>query len=290
MRDLQLVIMAAGMGSRYGGLKQIDEFGPGRAFLMDYAIYDAYRMGVRLVTVVVRESFAAQIEDVLHSKWKSRPDLKFQFVLQDLNDLPSGFTPPAGREKPWGTAHVLYALRNAVKTPFIIQNADDFYGRAGLQRLFDFLQEHPDRHALAGYPLEKTLSPHGAVTRGLCQVKGDRLIAIEEVGGILHGDPRRVQASMNLWAFAPSLFPHVERTFTNFLKLKGTEEKSEYLIPTMINDLLREGALEVASLPVDSPWFGVTHREDKESAQKRIAQMIAEGVYPEDLFAVEIPR
>lgn len=285
MGDLQLVIMAAGMGSRYGGLKQIDAFGPGEAFLMDYAIYDAYQLGVRRVCVVVRESFLPQIRQILADKWGARKDLAFHFVCQDLNDLPEGFKPPLDREKPWGTAHVLYALRHSVKTPFLIINADDFYGRPGIERLVSFLKHNPGQHALSGYPLAKTLSPHGPVTRGLCQVDGDELVKIEEVTGIRPGDPRQAIASMNLWGFDPSIFPLVETAFTGFLQRQIMNEKSEYLIPTLVNDLLQSGAIKVRALPVDSPWFGVTHREDKSIVQNKIARLIAEGTYPENLFA-----
>lgn len=285
MAELQLVIMAAGMGSRYGGLKQIDEFGPSQAFLMDYAIYDAYQAGIRRVCIVVRESFRDDIASRIQKKWGATKDLSFHFVNQDIRDLPAGYHVPAGREKPWGTAHVLFVLKPHIQTPFIIMNADDFYGREGISDLAQFVRQNPGKHGLAGYPLQETLSKHGPVTRGLCEVNGDQVVSIDEVKEIHWGDPRQKLASMNLWGFQPEIFGKVDAAFREFLAKKIEVTNSEYQIPQMINDLLLADKVKVTALPVQSMWFGVTHREDKEMVQNKIASLIAEGKYPENLFA-----
>lgn len=282
--DLQLVIMAAGMGSRYGGLKQIDEFGPGRAFLMDYAIYDAYRLGVRKVTLVVRDHFLDQIRNLLQSKWSQYSDLKFNFVCQDGADLPAGFKKPEAREKPWGTSHVLFSLRHTVKGPFMIMNADDFYGRAGIRDLTAFMLKNPGQQALAAYPLQQTLSPHGPVTRGVCEITGGKLVSIDEVSKIFPDDPRKSYVSMNLWGFTDEIFALNEKALAAFLTANSGSLTAEYQIPHMINDLLKSRAVMVTAVPVDSPWFGVTHREDKEIVQAKIAALVHDHVYPENLF------
>jgi dTDP-glucose pyrophosphorylase len=284
MANIQVVIMAAGLGSRYGGLKQIDEFGPSREFLMDYAIYDAYQLGIRQICVVVRESFLAEIKDLLQTKWHEYEDLKFDFVCQETSDIPVEFQGQEQREKPWGTAHVLFILRNKIKTPFIIMNADDFYGRVAMKSLVDFLTANPDKQALASYRLQKTLSPFGPVTRGICEIKEGQLVAIDEVSGILSTDTRNGFASMNLWGFSPKLFSLVEESFLNFLKVNIKEPRVEYQIPQMINDFLKEEKIKVAALPVESDWFGVTHKDDKEPVQGKINDLVQKGTYPQNLF------
>jgi dTDP-glucose pyrophosphorylase len=285
MVNLQVVIMAAGLGSRYGGLKQIDEFGPSREFLMDYAIYDSYQLGIRRICVVVRESFLAEIKDLLASKWQAYEDLQFDFICQETADLPSEFRGQEQREKPWGTAHILYVLRDQIKTPFIIMNADDFYGRSAMKMIAKFLIENPEKQSLVSYALQKTLSPFGPVTRGICEIKDGKLVAIDEVSGILPTDPRQGFASMNLWGFSPSLFALVEDSFKTFLKKNIKETKTEYQIPQMINDFLKEKKIEIVALPIDSEWFGVTHKDDKEPVQQKINALIENGTYPQSLFA-----
>jgi NDP-sugar pyrophosphorylase family protein len=283
--NLEVVIMAAGMGSRFGGLKQIDGMGPSGEFLMDYAIYDAYRAGVRAFCLVVRENFRQQLVELMNSKWKNFSDMKFRFVCQELNEVPEKFTPNQERTKPWGTAHVLYVLRRSLTTPFVIMNADDFYGRAGIGSLLSFLRETSDQHALVGYPLKKTLSPYGPVTRGVCEVRDDLVMDIDEVSKIYADDPRDSFASMNLWGFQPSIFPFVADEFEKFLETGFVSTTSEYQIPQMVSNLLRAKKIQVRCIPTDSPWFGVTYQEDKEQVQKKIQNLIASGEYPNNLFA-----
>jgi dTDP-glucose pyrophosphorylase len=285
MSNLQVVIMAAGLGSRYGGLKQIDEFGPSQEYLMDYAIYDAHRAGISQVCVIVRDHFKAEIQQIMTKKWAAYKDLNFNFVSQETTDLPAEFRGKIQREKPWGTAHILYVLRDIIKSPFIIMNADDFYGREAIQSLNDFLRQKPNGHALVSYMLRKTLSLHGAVTRGLCDIKNDKLVSIDEVGGIEPNDTREAFASMNLWGFSPSAFKNVEELFVRFLRQNAESPKAEYQIPTMVNDLLKENKIDITAIPTKSDWFGVTYKEDKDLVKNKIAQLVERGVYPKNLFA-----
>ena len=285
MTELKLVIMAAGMGSRFGSLKQMEGLGPSNEFLMDYAIYDAYQAGVRDICLVVRESFLTAIRDRMTSVWKAYSDLKFEFVCQEVSDLPEGYKVPAERAKPWGTAHVLYVLRKQIKSPFLIINADDFYGRAGIQTMVNFLKQNPQKNALVGYPLKNTLSPHGPVTRGVCDIKNNQLVGIDEVEKIFFDDPRQVLASMNLWGFTPSIFSLIEKSFDTFLDKNIENPKAEYQIPQIINDLLKSQKIEVTALSTDSEWFGVTYKEDKEAVQGKLNALIEKRVYPKSLFA-----
>jgi dTDP-glucose pyrophosphorylase len=285
MSNLQVVIMAAGLGSRYGGLKQIDEFGPAQEYLMDYAIYDAHKAGINQDCVIVRDHFKAEIQQIMAKKWQAYKDLQFNFVSQETTDLPVPFRGKIQREKPWGTAHILFVLRNILKTPFVIMNADDFYGREAIQSLSEFLVRKPGEHALVSYELQKTLSLHGAVTRGICEIKNDKLVSIDEVSGIEPGDQRHAFASMNLWGFSPQAFSHVEELFVRFLEKNADSPKAEYQIPTMVNDLLQEKRIEITAIPTKSDWFGVTYKEDKDLVKNKIASLVERGVYPENLFA-----
>ena len=287
MTDLKLVIMAAGLGSRFGGLKQIHELGPSGEFLMDYAIYDAYQAGVKEVCLVVQSHFKEQIEIVINSRWESYKDLTFSFVCQDVKDLPSEFNFPQ-REKPWGTTHVLYALRNAIKGPFLIMNADDFYGRNAIQSLASSMMSKKNEHAFVAYPLKETLSPHGSVTRGVCEIENGFLKNIDEVKEIYSNDNRGGFVSMNLWGFSPEVFTLINEQFKKFLKEKGDDLKAEYQIPQVVNDLLQESKIKISSLETDSPWFGVTYKEDEGTVRNKIAKLVSDGVYPESLFKVDM--
>lgn len=283
MSNIQVVIMAAGMGSRFGGLKQIDGMGPSDEFLMDYAIYDAYKAGVREICLVVRESFRPEIEKLMADRWAQRKDLKFKFICQELTDLPQGFD-KVEREKPWGTAHVLYVLRKYLNAPFAIMNADDFYGRDAIQSMVSFLSKSENQHALVSYPLKETLSPNGPVTRGVCVIEGNQLKSIDEVPKIFPDDKREAFVSMNLWGFSPSIFPAIEEYFKKFLDKNIQDPKAEYQIPQVINDLLKTNQIRVEAIPTSSPWFGVTYKEDKESVQNKIKSLVNKGIYPESLF------
>lgn len=285
MPELKLVIMAAGLGSRYGGLKQIDSFGPSGEFLMDYAIYDAYKCGVRHICLIIRDYFKTDIESLMVAKWRAYKDLKFEFVSQETADLPAEFIGKSRREKPWGTAHILFVLKDKIKTPFIIMNADDFYGRDAIGSLANFLVKNHACHALISYQLQHTLSPHGAVTRGICEIHNGRLLAIDEVSGIAPNDSRQSLVSMNLWGFSPQLFNPAEELLKSFLAQYIDNPKIEYPIPTLINDLLKLRRIEVNAIPTNAEWFGVTYQEDKVPVQKKINSLIEKKIYPENLFS-----
>jgi NDP-sugar pyrophosphorylase family protein len=281
--NLEIVIMAAGMGSRFGGLKQMDGMGPSGEFLMDYAFYDAYQAGVRHFTLVVRESFKSDIETLMKEKWAKYPDITFKFICQEMDHLPKGFS--SDREKPWGTTHVLYCLKDHVKHPFLVMNADDYYGKEAITQLVEFLKSNPNQHAMIGYPLQKTLSKFGPVTRGVCETEGNIIKSIEEVQKIEPDDKRDNTVSMNLWGFSPSFFELVDENFTKFLKDNIDDPKSEYQIPELVNDLLAENKVKIELIKTNSPWFGVTYKEDKPQVQQKFQKLVDDGVYPRGLFA-----
>lgn len=301
--ELALVVMAAGVGSRYGGLKQVDPVGPGGEFVMDYAVYDAWRCGVERAVFVIRRDMADEFHRLRGARYAQR--LRVDYVFQELDDLPAGHTPTPGRSRPWGTAHAVRAARAAVTTPFLCVNADDFYGREGVERLAAFLRRPPEpgpeQHAMVAFRLRNTLSEHGTVSRGVCQVGADgRLVAIREHaaiarrGGGIHekvgagsvttfsGDER---VSMNLWGFQTSLFAELEGRFARFLEAHHHDVKAEYQLPRVVDELIHEGRAAVRVLDTDATWFGVTHREDRPAAEARLRELVASGAYPSPLWS-----
>jgi len=293
--------MAAGMGSRYGGLKQIDPMGPGGEPVMAYSIYDAIRAGFEKVVFIIRRDFEGSFRDAIVSKWENHIEVDCAF--QALEDLPSGFPVPEGREKPWGTAHAMLAAEGSVEGPFAILNADDFYGADAFTRMADFLNglpwgEGPVASAMVGYQLRRTLSEHGSVARGLCQCdEQGNLTSVDERTKLfqagegaedrtdeevrmLSGDEL---VSMNFWGFSPSIFPFARERFSEFLKKRGGEPKSEFYIPQVVDELIRSDRGFCRVLETSSQWFGVTYREDKPAVQESIRALIEAGVYPDSL-------
>lgn len=302
----ELLILAAGMGSRYGGLKQMDRMGPGGGTVLDYSIFDALRAGFWRVVFVTRRDIAEAFEEGVVAKWRGKTDCELAF--QDLDDLPEGFAVPEGRAKPWGTAHAIRAGRRAVRGPFAAINADDFYGAGAFRALAGFLggRAAEGRHAMVAYRLGNTLSAHGSVSRGVCLRGADGgLRAIEEhtrvarrADGSLWNEPEGGEAkalsgeepvSMNCWGFHPSIFGELERDFAGFLReaAAGGEKalKAEYTIPAVVDGLIRSGRGRVELLETDAQWFGVTYREDRADVAGRIAALTEAGVYPADLWA-----
>ncbi len=297
-----LVILAAGMGSRYGGLKQMDPMGPNGETVLDYSVFDAIRAGFGRVVFIIREDFADAFRQGVGAKFADL--IQVDYVFQNLNDLPPGFTVPDGRQKPWGTAHAVRAARHAVREPFAVINADDFYGRDAYQQAARFFSNLPadaaDRMAMIGYPLENTLSEHGRVNRGICETDANgNLTRVEEFvdierepdgvvrGNALDGTRRTVPdgslVSMNFWAFGPDFFARLEAAFTRFLQQSGSELKSECYIPTVVDQLIRENGAQCPVLRTTSHWFGVTYPEDKPMVVDSIRQLIAAGEYPPSL-------
>lgn len=297
--EYTLVVLAAGMGSRYGGLKQLDPMGPGGATVLDYSVYDALHGGFGKVVFVIREDFADAFKASVGSKFEERMEVAYAY--QDLSDLPEGYALPDGREKPWGTAHAVRAARAAVDGPFAVINADDFYGAEAYVRMvayFESSAEEPElRSALVAYPLERTLSEHGTVNRGLCTLERDCLKTVEEhesiarrPDGVIEGRnlagatvtlAAKAPVSMNFWGFTPAFFSSLEAAFESFLEAHGTEPKAECYLPSVVDQLICEEQTECAVLESQGQWFGVTYPEDKPRVQARIAELVAGGVYPE---------
>lgn len=300
-----LLVLAAGMGSRYGGLKQMDPMGPNGETVLDYSVYDAIRAGFGRVVFIIREDFAEAFKNGVGARFADR--IQVDYAFQKLDDLPQGFTVPAGRTKPWGTAHAVRSARDLVKESFAVINADDFYGKDAYERAAEFLNttiaENDKAHyAMIGYPLINTLSDHGDVNRGICtRSDGDLLTGVEEYvkierevdgvvrGNALNGERKEVcensPVSMNFWAFTHCFFDFLEEDFISFLTEHGQAEKSEYYIPTVVDALIRQGKADCKVINTSSHWFGVTYPDDKQHVVASIAKLIESGEYPSDLTA-----
>ena len=297
-----LLVLAAGMGSRYGGLKQIDPMGPSGETILDYSVFDAIRAGFGKVVFIIRPDFEKDFRDRIAAKFAGRIDVGFAF--QTIDQLPSGFTVPAGREKPWGTTHAILCARDEVTTPFAVINADDFYGRdsyATLGRFLSAVANESTGYAMVGFTLKNTLSEHGTVARGVCKTDASgKLTDIQELtkitklanGAEHRGEDGQVvpltgdePVSMNMWGFTPAIFPQLDADFRAFLAAKGTEMKSEAYIPMSVGNLIASGRATCQVLRSDSTWFGVTYREDKPIVQASISQQVAGGAYPSSLWA-----
>lgn len=295
-----LLIMAAGLGSRYGGNKQVDTLGPHGEILMEYSIYDACQAGFDRVVFVIRQSMKDTFHEKVGEKIGRRVPVAYAF--QEADTLPAGFIPPEGRVKPYGTVHAVLCARDVIHEPFAVINADDYYGREAFRTMADHLRAWQGREgerlaAMVGYELRNTVSPHGSVTRGVCQVDGrHHLKAVHETMEITlrpdgtiwdqAGDaPLAPDAlvSMNFWGFTPAIFPACERLLEDFLRGKaGDPLKKEYPLPVMVDTLMQEG-LSVSVLPTCSAWFGVTYREDRSGVAEALQKLHENGTYPERL-------
>ena len=295
-----LVVLAAGMGSRYGGLKQVDPVGPSGEAILDYSVFDAVRGGFGKVVFIIRKDFETEFKEKVGRKYEGLVPVEYCF--QDITDLPAPFTVPEGRTKPWGTAHATRAARQVVKEPFAVINADDFYGRDAFARLGAFLSQQKDglHFAMVGYRLDLTLSENGSVARGICDIAADgSLKGVTEMTKLVKaGDmaenredeanpvkvPLDARVSMNCWGFSAGLFAELERRFPEWLAKRGTELKSEWYIPFVVDELIHEGKADCQVLPTDSSWFGVTYREDKPFVVGEIKKLVEKGEYPNRLF------
>ena len=297
-----LLVLAAGMGSRYGGLKQLDPVGPGGETILDYAVFDAIRAGFGRVVFVIRRDFADAFNSQVAAKYAGR--IQVDTVFQALDALPPGAALPAGREKPWGTGHAVWCARDAIHEPFAVIGADDFFGRDAFVQLAAFLSPlaprpsaagaspSPATFAMVGYRLANTLSENGAVARGVCTVGADgQLRTVVENTGILRTDvgPGRKYTgeeivSMNCWAFTPAFFPALDRQWREFIAARGGELKSEFYLPEAVSQQIAAGGATVAVRPTSAEWFGVTFREDKPRVQAALAALAARGDYPVPLF------
>ena len=303
MTKATLVILAAGMGSRYGGLKQMDSFGPSGEAIIDYSIYDAIEAGFQKIVFIIRESFKQDFVDFFSGKFDDK--IEIAFVTQELNHIPSAFKMDPERVKPWGTAHAVARAKQEVEGPFAVINADDYYGKEAyltLMEFFDNTSSDANEFCIIGYFLENTLSDYGTVNRGVCSMDDQGYLeSIEECTKILReedgiirfpqdsDDKKELGAktlvSMNMFGFKPSYFDHFDNEFTAFLTNHGTELKSEFYIPTLLDTLIKTGRVNLKVLESESDWFGVTYQDDKPFVVERINKLVASGAYPEKLWA-----
>jgi len=293
-----LLVLAAGMGSRYGGLKQIDPVGPAGETIIDYSIFDAMRSGFGKLVFVIRKDIEQQFRDIIGARFEKR--IAVEYAYQELDTLPTGYSVPAGRTKPWGTTHAILMAESVIREPFAAINADDFYGQQAYQLIAQHLTSGTADSAMVGFILRNTLSRFGSVARGVCRVDGsNQLTSVVEMMKIepdgsgakntdasgqitpLTGDEA---VSMNFWGFTPAVFPQLRTQFDAFLKKSGQEQKSECYIPSTVNDLVHAAQARVQVLRTSDSWFGVTYREDRPQVVESIRQLIAQGKYPEKLW------
>ncbi len=301
MMQPTLVVMAAGVGSRYGGLKQIDPVGPSGEIMLDYSVYDALRAGFGKVVFIIRRDIERDFQKAIGAPIQKR--IAVEYAFQELADLPAGFAVPAGRAKPWGTGHAVLACRHAVREPFAVINADDFYGArsyAVLARALAALAPDDTRYCMVGFQLRNTLSEHGAVTRGICEVDAHRMLVriverfkVERTeAGARYEDPHGRWttlrgdeiASMNMFGFTPALFAQLADRFPAFLRETAGQPKAEFLIPAVVDALIREGAATLRVLATPDSWFGVTYKDDKPRVAAGIRRLVDAGVYPAPLW------
>jgi len=297
-----LLILAAGMGSRYGGLKQLDAMGPSGEVVLDYSVFDAIRAGFGKVVFVIRRDFEEQFRTQVGARFKDT--IRVDYAFQDINDLPAGFTVPEGRTKPWGTAHAVLAAEGVVHEPFLMINADDFYGRDAFAKIAADLSaprvdDGRSHYSMVGFYLKNTLSDHGSVARGVCTRDADGMLAsVTEMTKIFRtadGAENRetdppVQltgeevVSMNFFGFTPEIFGQLRTAFTEFLKTNGTDLKAECYVPKEVDTLIRTGQADVKVLESNDSWFGVTYPEDKADVVASIAALVEAGAYPRSLW------
>ena len=285
--------MAAGMGSRYGGLKQLDKVGPNGETIIDYSVYDAMQAGFTKVIFIIRRDFEDQFKMQITDKYSGRFTVEFAF--QEINDLPNGFSCPNGREKPWGTGQAILCSKKLIHEPFAVINGDDYYGRESFQVIADYYNNGGNQFSMVGFRLDKTLSDFGPVTRGVCTVENNLLDTVVETENIQKkgfsiSSNRNITldgnepVSMNMWGFTPALFNYLHEDFINFLNDVGMELKNEFLIPTVINNLVQNNQEEVYVLRSNASWFGITYKEDQPFVVTKIQELINSGIYPSPLF------
>ncbi len=297
-RSPALLVLAAGMGSRYGGLKQIDPVGPGGETLLEYSVYDALRAGFSRIVFVIRRDIESEFREAVGGKFEAMCEVRYAF--QELSDLPDGFSVPEGRTKPWGTTQAILAAEGELDRPFAAINADDFYGPAAFRLLCGHLASGSNECAMVGYVLRQTLSPHGTVARGVCRLSDGHLASIEELTRIAasgsgavytdeSGAERRLSGdetvSMNFWGAPTSIFRPLGAQFEEFLRESGGSLTSEFYIPAAVNKLVQTGSVRVRVYRTEDPWFGVTYKEDRPAVVEGIRRLVDAGLYPERLWA-----
>lgn len=303
MKSPTLLILAAGMGSRYGGLKQIDPVGPSQETVLDYSVFDALRSGFGKIVFVIRRDFEAEFRKVVGRRFEGRAEIGY--VFQDVTDLPGGRQAPAGRAKPWGTGHAVWCARDALAEPFAVINADDYYGADSFRQLGAFLSAAdsaatPAPCCMVGFRLDNTLSEHGTVSRGICATDAEqRLLSVEECTAIerVPGGGARQETSggariftgeetvsMNCWGFTPSVLPALERGLVRFVEERGAEMNAEFYLPFAVAGMIARREAAVRVLPTASSWFGITYRDDRPHVVEALRALVRDGVYPERLW------
>lgn len=295
-----LLILAAGMGSRFGGLKQVEPVGPNGETILEYSIFDAIRSGFGKVVFVIRESFAVDFKARFESKLSGK--IEIEYVYQELDKLPEGFELPEGREKPWGTGHAVLMAKDKINEPFAAINADDFYGAGAYQVMADYLSKSvkSEVFSMVGYQLNNTLSDFGSVSRGICvtdennkltKITETHKIRMENETIICESENQEIvqlsgqeTVSMNFWGFHPSVFDRIENQFIDFLKENIQLPKSEFYIPFVVFEMIQKGQAVVDVLKADSPWFGVTYKDDKPFVIEQISKLTKKGIYPNKLW------
>ncbi|MEO7961526.1 MAG: sugar phosphate nucleotidyltransferase [Ginsengibacter sp.] len=294
-----LLILAAGMGSRYGGIKQMDEFGPSGETIIDYSIYDAIRSGFGKVVFVIRQDFAEAFRNGFESKLKGK--IETEYVMQEMDSCTDGFEMKVERTKPWGTSHAVLCAKDAIQEPFAVINADDFYGKDAFEKANKFLTEtvNEKTHCIIGYQLSKTLSENGTVSRGVCEVDDfDNLVSIvERVKVYRDGDQIIYEAgeskyplaadtpvSMNFWGFDPSVFPFIQELFGRFLEENADNPKAEFFIPIIGDSFIQQPGCKIKVITTSAQWFGVTYKEDAPDVKASIRKLVDDGEYPEKLW------
>jgi len=299
MNSVTLLVLAAGMGSRYGGLKQLDAVGPNGETVIDYSVFDAIRAGFKKVVFIIREDFKKEFQSSIGNKFQSQ--IEVEYAYQKLEVLPPGYSLPQDREKPWGTGHAILSAKQVVNEPFAVINADDFYGKLAYQKIFQYLStvsidSSPSRFCMVGYPLINTLSEFGSVSRGICIVSDqnklesvNELTCIQKIENeivneaevqkrqVLSGDE---VVSMNMWGFTPQLFSQLEKLFSEFLSENIDNLSSEFYIPFAVDNLIQSNIATVEVLETTEQWFGVTYKEDKSYVQSAVCNLIKSGEYP----------
>ena len=307
MKNATLVVMAAGIGSRFGGgIKQLEPMGPSGEIIMDYSIFDAKEAGFNKVVFIIRKDLEKDFKEIIGNRIEKVIDVEYAF--QEMDNLPEGFAVPEGRKKPWGTGQAILSCKGIVNEPFVVINADDYYGKTGFKKVYKHLVNAKSKEengvydmCMAGFILGNTLSENGTVTRGICQSNEDGYLAtvvetsglkLNEEGVMEHDDngsdmviTAESLVSMNMWGFTPDFIEELDKGFTEFLKtVPEGDVKKEYLLPGVVDNLIKSGDATVQILPTEDKWFGVTYKEDKEAVVSAFKDLIAKGVYKEDLW------
>ncbi|MCG8410016.1 MAG: nucleotidyltransferase [Bacteroidales bacterium] len=299
--DLTLLVLAAGMGSRYGGLKQLDQVGPSGETIIDYSVYDAIEAGFNKVVFIIRKDIEKEMKELLFDKYSQK--IKVEYVFQEIDKVPAGTTIPTDRVKPWGTGHAVLMAKDIINEPFVVINADDFYGKSAFKVVADYMKSQQDnlkgKNCMAGYLLKNTLSENGTVSRGVCQVNNNHdLVEITEITKIGKENDKIIAkdtdetielngnsfVSMNFWGFTPDVFPELEKEFKEFIINNSENIKSEYYIPNIVSHQINNKLASVKVLEATDQWFGVTYKEDKPVVVEKINKLTQEGKYPNKLW------